>query len=99
MGGSRKGLTPGRIIGKPGEAGIPLVPGNRAGETNRKKDSRVQKWARLYFPPGCCTRMKQYPKKSELRLYFVFIICYFIDEATAYCSHLSYLKIFYSIFF
>jgi len=32
MGGSRKGYTPAQIIGKPGEAGIPLVPGNRAGE-------------------------------------------------------------------
>ena len=57
------------------------------------------KWARLFFPSGCCPCMKQYSHKSELILYFVFIICYVhITEVTACCPHLFYPKIFYSSF-
>jgi len=42
MGESSKKNTPGQIIGKPREAGIPVGPGNTEGEINRKKGSRVQ---------------------------------------------------------
>ena len=47
------------------------------------------KWARLFFPSGCCPCMKQYSHKPELILYIVFIICYVhITEVTACCPPL-----------
>jgi hypothetical protein len=66
-----------------------LGPGEYRRRNKLKKELSVTKWARLFFPPGCCSCMKQYSHKPELILYFVFIICYVhITEVTAYFSHL-----------